>query len=74
VFDYGTGETNSLDVGFDGSTFADVSWAGSAPQPRDVSAPLALGRPSDVLVMRVAARGQPHLVVDQLEIFPGACV
>jgi len=76
VFDYGTGDANELEVGAKGSAGADVSWAGATAGPRDVTASMTVDEPSDMLVMRVVSRGQPRVVVDQLQLYPragGAC-
>ena len=75
VYDYGTGQSNVLEVTLGGAD-AKLAWAGSAPGVRSVSIPITLDSKAGQLGTRLIQRGQAAAVVDALEVYPlvaGAC-
>ncbi len=75
VYDYGTGQSNTLEVTL-GGTAARMTWAGSAPVVRWLRTPMTLAMPAGQVGIRLIQRGQAAAVVDALEIYPlveGAC-
>jgi hypothetical protein len=75
VYDFGTGQSNVLEVTL-GAATALLAWAGSAPGMQSVDIPITLDSAAGRLGVRLTQRGQAAAVVDALEIYPevdGAC-